>query len=651
MCGIVGIGGNLGRERLWAAVERMNAAVAHRGPDDKGFWIGENFGFGMSRLSIIDLAAGHQPMWDEPSGIGIAYNGEVYNYRELRRLLENSGVHFHTTSDTEVVLKSFAAKGSKAVDDWNGMFALATWNKKQNQLVLIRDRMGIKPLYYYWDGSILLFASEIKALLASALFKPELNQQAIWDYLTFRYVSGPETIWRNVWKLPPGHLLEWSPSYAPRISRYWSTDVFSNGEQVAIDKKINEFETLFLDAVELRLLASDVPVGVFLSGGLDSSAVAAAAVELGHKNFNTFSVGFADGGEYSELAYARRVAEHLGSEHHEIVVDQASFLEMLPEAIRSADEPLADLTIVPLLALSRLARERVKVVLSGEGSDEVLAGYNFDQSLQHYRTIKQLQTLHPSILKGLSHAVSLVSTRYGDALGRISRIPVSDWNSFHKTHMTNFWTQAEKARLWPTFSGLTSDRILNDMYSAAESKDPLEQLLSVYQKSWLVEDLLMKADKMSMAASLELRVPLLDYRLVEWANRQPVDVKVGRLGRGRRVTKFVLRQFAKKRLPQAIIDRPKQGFPVPAYEWLQEDKIIRWARDHLTGRRSRVRQMLQPSAIEHQLSLASKGDLAAAHKSWLLLVLEIWLRKYDVEFVAQPVSSSPALAPSLSEVL
>jgi len=651
MCGIVGIGGNLGSERMRAAVERMNAAVAHRGPDDKGAWIGENFAFGMSRLSIIDLAAGHQPMWDEASGIGVVYNGEIYNYRELRRPLENRGIQFHTTSDTEVVLKSFAAKGSEAVHDWNGMFALATWNGKKNQLVLIRDRMGIKPLYYYWDGSILLFASEIKALLASALFRPELNQQAIWDYLTFRYISGPETIWRNVWKVPPGHMLEWSPGRAPSISCYWSTDVFSNGEQIVLDQKIKEFETLFLDAVELRLLASDVPVGVFLSGGLDSSAVAAAAVELGHKNFNTFSVGFADGGEYSELAYARRVAEHLGSEHHEVIVDQASFLEMLPEAIRSADEPLADLTIVPLLALSRLAREQVKVVLSGEGSDEVLAGYGFDQWLRHYRTIKRLQTLHPAILKGLSHAVSLVSTRYGNTLDRISRIPLSNWNSFHKTHMTNFWTQADKARLWPAFIGFDSDRIIKDMYSAAKSKDPLEQVLSVYQKAWLVEDLLMKADKMTMAASLELRVPLLDYRLVEWANRQPVDIKVGRSGCGRRVTKFLLRQFAKDRLPQAIIDRPKQGFPVPAYAWLQQDKVMRWALDHLTGSNSQLKSVFEPSSVERQLSLASKGDLAAAHKAWLLLVLEIWLREYDVEFVAQPVSLSPAQAPSLSEAL
>jgi asparagine synthase (glutamine-hydrolysing) len=376
--------------------------------------------------------------------------------------------------------------------------------------------------------------------------------------------------------------------------------------------------------------------------------VAAAAVELGHNKFNTFSVGFADGGEYSELAYARCVAEHLRSEHHEVVVDQASFLEMLPEAIRSADEPLADLTTVPLLALARSTRERVKVVLSGEGSDEILAGYSLDRSLRYYRAIKQIQTLHPTILKGLGQAVSVASTRYGDALDRLSRVPLSDWNSFHRIHETNFWAQTEKAQLWPTFCGLDSGRVISDMYSAAHSKDPFEQLLSVYQKSWLVEDLLMKADKMSMAASLEVRVPLLDYRLVEWANCQPVGVKVAR-SRGRRpATKFVLRQFARERLPQAIIDRPKRGFPVPAYGWLQQDKIMRWALAQLTGPKSRLTCVFKPSAVTHQLSLAAKGDLAAAHKTWLLLVLEIWLREYDVEFAVDPHSSLPPLVTSLS---
>src|SRR5215467_873172 len=284
MCGIVGIAGCLRSEQLLTAVNAMNVAVAHRGPDDEGAWVGENFAFGMRRLSIIDLAGGHQPMWDSRTGIGIVYNGEVYNYKTIRASLEKSGISFQTTSDSEVVLKTLALKGADAVHDWNGMFAVAAWNDWEKKLLLIRDRIGVKPLYYYWDGSILLFASEIKALLASNLFPRRLNRQAVWDYLTYRYVPGPDIMWQNIWKLPPGHMLEWSPNREPRLSRYWRSDVVSVDQSMDIGQKTKEFEDLFLDSIAQRLLASDVPVGVMLSGGLDSSSIAAAAVELGHKH-------------------------------------------------------------------------------------------------------------------------------------------------------------------------------------------------------------------------------------------------------------------------------------------------------------------------------------------------------------------------------
>ena len=323
------------------------------------------------------LSGGHQPMWDSRTGTGIVYNGEVYNYRAIRAGLEKSGITFQTASDTEVVLKSLALTGPEAVHEWNGMFAVATWNEREKKLLLIRDRMGVKPLYYYWDGAILMFASEIKALLASNLFPRRLNRQAVWDYLTYRYVPGRKPYGTTSGNFLPGicwsgHRME-SRAYRG-IGKPMSMSV---DEHVDIDQKTKEFEDLFLDSVEQRLLASDVPVGVMLSGGLDSSAIAAAAVELGHKQFHTFSVGFSEGGEYSELGYARQVAKHLGVENHEVVVDRARFLEMLPQAVRAADEPLADLTIVPLLAVCRLAREHVKVALSGEGADEVSGGIQF----------------------------------------------------------------------------------------------------------------------------------------------------------------------------------------------------------------------------------------------------------------------------------
>lgn len=634
MCGIVGIAGRLGKEQLTSVVNAMNAALAHRGPDDEGVWVGDNFAFGMRRLSIIDLTSGHQPMWDHRTGIGIVYNGEIYNYRALRSDLEKAGIPFQTTSDTEVVLKSLALKGVEAVHDWNGMFAVAMWNDRNKKLTLIRDRIGIKPLYYFWDGTTLMFASEVKALLASNLLSRCLNRQAVWDYLTFRYVPGPETIWHNVWKLPPGHILEWSPGGEPHICRYWQSDVIPAAEQGDIEQKTKEFEELFLDAVEQQLLASDVPVGVMLSGGLDSSSVAAAAVELGHKQFHTFSVGFSEGGEYSELGYARQVAEHLGVEHHEVVVERSSFLETLPQVVRATDEPLADPAIVPTLSVFRLAREQVKAVLSGEGADEVLAGYNFDQTYRHFETIRRIQKFPPWLLKSLGTLLTPLPPRYSDRFARVASTPLSRWNITCKNHMTRVWREADKTTLWPTFKGQDSDRILDEMYRASESHDPLSQLLFVYQQSWLVEDLLMKADKMSMAVSLELRVPFLDHRLVEWANRQPLGVKIGRAD-GRYVTKHVLRRFARKRLPREIINRPKQGFPVPVHRWLQDDGFCRWTREHLMGKRARLKYLFAPQPMERQLCQAATGDPVAAQKSWILIVLETWLREFDVETTSE----------------
>ena len=419
--------------------------------------------------------------------------------------------------------------------------------------------------------------------------------------------------------------------------------MISVDEPVDIDRKTKEFEDLFLDSVAQRLLAADVPVGVMLSGGLDSSAIAAAAVELGHRQFHTFSVGFAEGGDYSELGYARKVAKHLGVINHEVVVDRRSFIEMLPEAVRAADEPLADLTIVPLLAVLRLTREHVKVALSGEGADEILAGYNLHDIQRQFKTIKQMQRLPSSLLSAIGRAVRVVSEKSGDRLGQVASIPLSQWNVALKNYMGSHWDQAEKASLWPRFDGVDSDRILRTMYAAAMSHDPLDQLLAVFQKAWLVEDLLMKADKMSMATSVELRVPFLDYRLVEWANRQPIGVKIGPLD-GRSVTKRVLRRFAKARLPQEIIDRPKKGFPVPVFRWLADEGFNDWAMDYLVGAQAKLKSLFLPDQMQQQLRRAATGDLKAANKSWLLIVLETWLREFEVDVTADTPTESYAAA-------
>jgi asparagine synthase (glutamine-hydrolysing) len=311
--------------------------------------------------------------------------------------------------------------------------------------------------------------------------------------------------------------------------------------------------------------------------------------------------------------------------------------------VRSTDEPLADLTIVPLLAVSRLAREHVKVALSGEGADEVLAGYAFNTTLRNFETIRRIQKFPQAITRPAGRALALFSSHYGDRFAEASRIPLSQWNIAHNNHITWLLGQTDKVGLWPAFSGRDSGRILRELYSNAQSQDPMDQILSVYQKSWLVEDLLMKADKLSMAASLELRVPFLDYRLVEWANRQPMGVKLGRLGR-QNVTKRVLRRFAQKRLPREIVERPKKGFPVPVFQWLKEDSFNSWAVQHLTGTGSRLKRLFQPHEMTRQLDKAAAGVGDAAQRSWLLIVLETWLREFDVEVASDmPTQSDPAL--------
>jgi asparagine synthase (glutamine-hydrolysing) len=633
MCGIVGIAGSFPREQCLSVLAKMSESIVHRGPDDEGHWAQDGFGFGMRRLSIIDLAGGHQPMWDQASGLGIVYNGEMFNYREVRNTLDRQHQNNWTThSDTEVALKSFALFGEKAIHLWNGMFAVALWDKQQKVLTLIRDRMGVKPLYYFWNGSTFLFASEVKAIIASGLVERKINKQAIWDYLTFRYVPEPDTVWQGIHKLLPGHLLRLPLGGPPEVSRYWHSDVVAVDRDPTDQETIErEFTELFLDAVELRLVAADVPVGVFLSGGLDSSAIAAAAVELGHRNFHTFSVGFEEGGDFSELSYAKQVANHVGAHYHEVVVDRHQFLELLPEVVMAADEPLADLTLVPLLSLSRLARQYVKVVLSGEGSDEILAGYDLNDLERQWQKVRVLQKVPATLLRtgaaisrlGLPEKIQLRAKK-------ISEIPLSDWNRIELPHITRYWGQEQKQAMWNTQSLMDSERVFIKQYSAAQSSDPLQQLLSVYQKSWLVEDLLMKADKMSMAASLELRTPFLDYRLVEWANRQPNFVKVNRLGFSKYQTKDILRRFSAKRLPSEILTRPKRGFPVPAYRWLQ-DGLDRWASDLLLGTESRITTGLKPDSIRTALEQARQSNGDSPHRVWILIMLELWLRAWKVD--------------------
>lgn len=621
MCGIAGVVG-LGAAEGRDAVRRMTEAIRHRGPDDAGDFATEGFAFGMRRLSIIDLAQGHQPIWTE-RGTGIVFNGEIYNYRALRRGLESRGHVFRTNSDTEVIARLYDAEGLDCLQRLEGMFAICLYDPAAGKIHLVRDRLGKKPLYYGTLGGNFYFASEIKGILAALEARPTIDRQAVYDYMTLRYVPGPGTVWQGIEKLEPATVLtlDLKSKRADR-GRFWSL-AFDSGPVEGDRDYVGEFEKLFLDAVEKRLVAADVPVGILLSGGIDSSSVAAAAVELGHRAFHTFSVAFEDGGDADERGFARQVAEPLNAVHAEVVIGQREFLDFIPDFVRFADEPLADLAAIPLHYVSRLARRDVKVVLSGEGADEILAGYDMENLARRLDRLRLLTLLPAPVLSAASLAAP---PRYGRWLKGLARRGISGVLGEAEAHMTNVWQESEKSEMWR--DGRTyqpTARLIREWYAAAKSRRPIDQMQQVYCRSWLVEDLLMKADKMSMANSLELRCPFLDHGLVEWAARLPLAWKTGTARTGYS-SKRILREFARKRLPAEILSRPKRGFPVPAYRWL-EGPLGSWAEDRLFSGR-RLDCWFDLGFLRPVLTAARSGATTAQHKIWNLLILDHWVEAW-----------------------
>ena len=614
MCGISGIIGSFSKASGESFVKDMLKTIEHRGPDSNGVWATDGFAFGMQRLSIIDLEGGNQPIWST-DGVGIVFNGEIYNFKKLKADLEEEGVVFQTHSDTEVVLQLYRKKGIDAIQDLEGMFGLCIYDPRVNRVYLVRDRVGIKPLYYFQDDTLIAFGSEIKSILKVLPKIPDLNEESIWDYLTLRYIPSPETIWRDIKKLEPGHYLTLDMNdFTMKIVQYWSVQFLSEKQSRKIDYE-KEFETLFLEAVEKRLLASDVPVGILLSGGLDSSCVAAAAIELGHKNFHTFSIGFEDGGDYSELKYADQVAKFIGSTHHEVTINQNEFLDFLPNFVWHTDEPLADLASIPFYYVSKLARKHVKVVLSGEGSDEILSGYHFDALAKKIALLKIVNLIPNFVLRNLPK----------DSVQSMADEGISNLLRSQAMHMTNCFSEAEKQRLCLFEPQQSTREKIQSWYGLSSSLEPLDQLQQVYCHSWLVEDLLMKADKMSMATSLEVRVPFLDHKLLEWAARLPISWKTGGLISGF-TTKKILRGFAAKRIPKNIIDRPKQGFPVPAYGWIQNE-LQPWGLELIHD--SGAYNFLNRNEVEKIFAHANQGSIPAAHQAWVLIIFAQWLKQWN----------------------
>ncbi|HZV62092.1 MAG TPA: asparagine synthase (glutamine-hydrolyzing) [Methylophilaceae bacterium] len=627
MCGLAGwFKLDVESARRPSLLQEMCSVINHRGPDDHGIYTDNVVGFGFQRLSIVDLEGGHQPMTSQDERIVITFNGEIFNHVQLRYELINQGVTFLTRSDTEVILKLYETGGIETLSRLNGMFAIAIWDMRQGVLHLVRDRLGVKPLYYAKVGNALLFGSEIKSILASGRLNKSTNHRAIWDYLTLRYIPAPHTIWEHVYKLPPAHRLEYRLGDSePRISRWWDMPMSLPASQKSDREYEEEFSHLFEDAVRLRLQA-DVPVGITLSGGLDSSAVVAAA---GTRSLHTFSVAFANAPDTDELAYARMVAEKFSTHHHEVIIGEKDFLDFLPEFVWYTDEPMADLASVPLYYVSRLARQNVKVVLSGEGADEIFAGYDFGRWAALWDQVSAAR----SSMRRAPGLLSLLTSPFSTQSRENRRLAatVTDQRLVAEPiSMTNLWSSDEKHEMllqsetWP--DSLDSIR---QHVKRIGNQSPLNQVLYSYCQDWLVEDLLMKADRMSMANSLELRTPFLDYRLVEWAAHLPTRLKAGPTESGVYRTKEILRRYASQRLPAAVIERPKQGFPVPVYGWLS-GKLASWANDLLLNPSSHLASWIKPEALKDTVKLGTMptANSYARHRLWNLLILELWMQRW-----------------------
>ncbi|MFN8066484.1 MAG: asparagine synthase (glutamine-hydrolyzing) [Vicinamibacterales bacterium] len=627
---------------------RMRDILTHRGPDEAGLFVDARAALAHRRLSIVDLSSGHQPLANENGRVQVVYNGEIYNHAEVRRELESHGHRYRTRSDTETIVHAYEQWGDACVERFRGMFAFALWDSRRGRLLLVRDRLGVKPLYWAQVGSTLLFASEIKALLASGLVTTSPNLAALPELLSTRYVSGEDTMFVGIRKLLPGHRLVFEQGRAT-VQEWWDVPagrrngIRASGDLAAGADPVVRFRELLEEAVRLRLMA-DVPLGMFLSGGIDSSAIAALMARQVGRPIKTFSVGFEEQA-FNELGYARDVARAIGAEPHEIVIDDEDFFGALPRLIWHEDEPIAHPSSVPLYFVSKLAREHVTVVLTGEGSDELLAGYGkYPRIALNWRAGTVYQRMLP---KALREAVA--NAILPTLPPRARRLATRSFLAMDRTPAAMFLDNFAAIRLGDQrallAAGLQSGidaRAYGESIARFE-KPPagsslLTRLLYADMKTYLVE-LLMKQDQMSMAASIESRVPFLDHKLVEYAWTLPDSWKLSGW-----TTKRVLRETMKGVLPEAILTRPKMGFPVPFSRWTRE----RWLgpiRDVLLDRRTRERGVIEPRAVERLLEDHASASTDGWDRIWMLLNLELWFRTFiDGSGVQSLSAPSPALA-------
>jgi len=624
MCGIVGIVRNDGKSIDEELLTRMNNAIRHRGPDDDGFYVNGSVGLGMRRLAIIDLKGGAQPIHNHDRSSWIVFNGEIYNYLELREKLEKLGHTFYTNSDTEAIVHAYDQFGADCPKHLRGMFAFAIWNERTQELFLARDRVGKKPLLYAHINGQLIFGSEFSALLLHPDVSRDIQPEALDYYLSFMCIPAPLTAYRAIRKLEPGHWLRWRHGEI-ELQRYWQPD-FTKKVELSEEEAGERTVEILRDAVRVRLM-SEVPLGAFLSGGIDSSAVVALMSQESSERVKTFSIGF-DEQDFSELHHARRIAEHVGAEHHEFIV-RPDALEVLPTLVEHYGEPYADSSAVPTYYVAKETRKHVTVALNGDGGDESFAGYERYIAMgltEKYRrvpsflresVIKETVNLIPSSPLKRSRVKSAKRLLDAVALPRVDRYArwVSVFNDQTKQplYSDQFREQTQAA---------DATGILAEWFKRANGIGVVDAMLLTDQMTYLPNDLLVKVDIATMAVSLEARSPFLDHHVIEFAASLPQNLKLRRL-----TSKYLLKKVLRKLLPSENLKRRKMGFGVPVGHWFR-GKMQPFLREVLLSEKALGRGLFNSEAVRQLIELHVRGERDYSQQLWTLLMLELWFNRF-----------------------
>lgn len=627
MCGIAGFVGEGDRQIL----KKMSDTIAHRGPDDEGFYFGPvgenaNVGLGFRRLSIIDLSTGSQPIFNEDKTIAVIFNGEIYNFLELRKSLEIRGHKFYTRTDTEAIIHQYEEDGEKCFEKFNGMFAIAIWDSRTKKLILARDRLGKKPLYYFWDGKNFIFGSELKALKEHPKFFGKLDFNSLNKYFLYEFVPTPHSIFQNTFKLLPGSCLTFQNGRI-NIRRFW--DISFDNCQIPDSEEgiLSELDKLINDAVKMRLM-SDVPLGVFLSGGIDSSAITYYAQKNSNTQINTFSIGF-DDESFDESKYARIVSKFLGTEHHEETLSPNQVLELVPKITEFLDEPLADASVIPTYFLSKFTKQQVTVALGGDGGDELFIGYPtflahrlaaLYEKIPIFLRKNLIEKVVQSLPVGLGYFnFDFKAKKFVKGFEHKPEYRNQIWlGSFNKNERSKLF----KGEIWEDLKEKNEFEDIDNEILGLENLPLMSRIIKLYQRRYLMDEVLVKVDRASMAASLEVRAPFLDYRLVEFANSIPFEKKMKHFR-----TKYLLKKLMESKLPKDIVYRKKRGFAVPWARWFKGD-LKKFILDILSRDKIDKGGLFNYDYIENLLKEHLEGRQDHRKLIWTLAVFEMWREKW-----------------------